>query len=38
MIFQGEKIWGKKLCFGYPEIIGDQMRYLRNKFEPKVGE
>ena len=28
----------KKLCFGYPEIIGDQMRYLRNKFETKVGE
>ena len=25
-------------CFGYPEIIGDQMRYLRNKFETKVGE
>ena len=21
-----------------PEIIGDQMRYLRNKFETKVGE
>ena len=27
-----------KICFGYPEIIGDQMRYLRNKFETKVGE
>ena len=27
-----------KLCFGYPEIIGDQMRYLRNKYETKVGE
>ena len=34
----GKKFREKKLCFGYPEIIGDQMRYLRNKFETKVGE
>ena len=26
------------LCFGYPEIIGKQMRYLRNKSETKRGE
>ena len=30
----GKKIRETKLCFGYP----DQMRYLRNKFETKVGE
>ena len=27
---QGGKIWGKKMCFGYPEIIGEQMRYWLN--------
>ena len=34
----GQKFREFFLCFGYPEIIGDQMRYLRNKFEIKVGE
>ena len=29
---------GKNLCFGYPEIIGDQMRYWLNKSETKRGE
>ena len=34
----GDFIWENKLCFGYTEMIGDQMRYLRNTFETKVGE
>ena len=27
---QGKNVRGKKICFGYPEIIGDQMRHWLN--------
>ena len=33
-----KRCWGEKICFGYPEIIGQQIRYLLNYSETKRGE
>ena len=35
---QENKFWKEKICFGYPEIKGKQIRYLRNYSGTKRGD